>query len=121
MYFEIENVNSFDPDAEAAITLSGAMGQEESRNLSENIQWGIQRKFEEGLFSSYKHFMGYRCVEGELVIVPEQAEIVRLIFELYLKGYTFSQIKKTLGGKWCKNGNRQNGMECKCNPADAKE
>ena len=86
MYFEIENVNSFDPDAEAAITLSGAMGQEESRNLSENIQWGIQRK----LFSSYKHFMGYRCVEGELVIVPEQAKIVRLIFELYLKGYTFS-------------------------------
>ena len=96
MYFEIENVNSFNPDAEAAITLSGAMGQEESRNLSENIQWGIQRKFEEGLFISYKHFMGYRCVEGELVIVPEQAIIVRLIFELYLKGYTFSQIKKHL-------------------------
>ena len=72
------------------------MGQEESRNLSENIQWGIQRKFEEGLFSSYKHFMGYRCVEGELVIVPEQAKIVRLIFELYLKGYTFLQIKKYL-------------------------
>ena len=96
MYFEIENVNSFDPDAEAAITLSGAMGQEESRNLSENIQWGIKRKFEEGLFSSYKHFMGYRCVEGELVIVPEQAKVVRLIFELYLRGYTFSQIKKYL-------------------------
>ena len=96
MYFEIENVNSFDPDAEAAITLSGVMGQEESRNLSENIQWGIQRRFEEGLFSSYKHFMGYRCVEGELVIVPEQAKIVELIFELYLKGYTFSQIKKHL-------------------------
>ena len=95
MYFEIENVNSFDPDAEAAITLSGVMGQEESRNLSENIQWGIQRRFEEGLFSSYKHFMGYRCVEGELVIVPEQAKIVELIFELYSKGYTFSQIKNT--------------------------
>ncbi len=48
MYFEIENVNSFDPDAEVAITLSGAMGQEESRNLSENIQWGIQRKYFSG-------------------------------------------------------------------------
>lgn len=58
MYFEIENVNSFDPDAEAAITLSGAMGQEENRNLSENIQWGIKRKFEEGLFSSYNFFGG---------------------------------------------------------------
>ena len=40
--------------------------------------------------------MGYRCVVGELVIVPEQAKIVELIFELYLKGYTFSQIKKHL-------------------------
>lgn len=57
--------------------------------------------------------MGYRCVEGELVIVLEQAEIVRLIFELYLKGYTFSQIKthleesgvKTVTGKtvWSAN------------------
>jgi len=103
MYFEIENVNSFDPDAEAAITLSGAMGQEESRNLSENIQWGIQRRFEEGLFSSYKHFMGYRCVEGELVIVSEQAKVVRLIFELYLREYTFSQIKKYL---------EDNGIKC---------
>ena len=74
-----------------------------SRNTVELLQImrylkerGIQRKFEEGLFSSYKYFMVYRCVEGELVIVPEQAEIVRLIFELYLKGYTFSQIKKLL-------------------------
>lgn len=89
-------MNSFDPDVEAAITLSGAIGQEESRNLSEIIQWGIKRKFEKGLFSSYKHFMGYQCVEGELVIVPEQAKVVRLIFELYLRGYTFSQIKKYL-------------------------
>ena len=64
-------MNSFDPDAEAAITLSGAMGQEESRNLSENILWGIKRKFEEVLFSSYKHFMGYRYVEEELVIIPK--------------------------------------------------
>ena len=64
-------------EVEAAITLSGAMGQEESRNLSENIQWCIKRIFEEGLFSHYKHFMRYRSVEGEFVIVPEQAKIVR--------------------------------------------
>ena len=38
MYFKIELVNLFDPDAEATMTLSGAMGQGESRNLSENIQ-----------------------------------------------------------------------------------
>ena len=75
------------------------MGQEESRNLSENIQWGIKRKFEEGLFSSYKHFMGYRCVEGELVIVPEQAKIVELIFELYLKRLHVFADKKNIWRK----------------------
>ena len=52
MYFEIENVNSFDPDAEAAITLSGAMGQEESRNLSENIQWGIKKNLRKGYLAA---------------------------------------------------------------------
>ena len=42
-------------------------------------------------------------------------------FWVIFKGLHVFTDKKTLGGKWCKNGNRQNGMECKCNPADAKE
>jgi DNA invertase Pin-like site-specific DNA recombinase len=61
------------------------LAQEESRNTSENIQWGFQRKFEKGdIITKYKNFMGYTCIDGEMVIVHEEAEIIRKIFELYL-------------------------------------
>lgn len=73
------------------------LAQDESRNISENIQWGFQRKFEKGdIFKRYKNFMGYTCVDGEIVIVPEQAEVVRGIFELYLQGLPSGQIKSYL-------------------------
>ncbi len=97
MYFENENLNSIEDEAEFAITLSGILAQEESRNLSENIKWGYQRKFENGdIFTKYKNFMGYKCENGNLIIVPEQAEIVKLIFTLYLDGMTLQQIKEHL-------------------------
>lgn len=96
MYFENEKLDSMNPEAEAYITLAGAVAQEESRNMSENMQWAVKRNFEQGIFANYKAFMGYRCVDGELEIVPEQAEVVKQIFDLYLAGYTFAQIKKEL-------------------------
>lgn len=100
MYFENENLNSIEDEAEFAITLSGILAQEESRNLSENIQWGYQRKFENGdIFNKYKNFMGYKCENGNLVIVPEQAKVVKIIFKLYLDGMTLQQIKEHLESK----------------------
>jgi len=100
MHFENENMDSINADKEFEITLRGMLAQDESRNTSENIQWGFQRKFEKGdTFTKYKNFMGYTCVDGEIVIVPEQAEVVRKIFDLYLQGLTFGQIKSYLGSQ----------------------
>jgi len=97
MHFENEKLDSIEVDKEFEITLRGMLAQDESRNTSENIQWGFQRKFEKGdIFTKYKNFMGYTCVDGEIVIVPEQAEVVRKIFDLYLQGLTFGQIKSYL-------------------------
>lgn len=97
MHFENKNLDSIRMDKEFEITLRGMLAQDESRNISENIQWGFQRKFENGdIFTKYRNFMGYGCVDGEIVIVPEQAEIVRTIFNLYLHGLTFYQIKTYL-------------------------
>ncbi len=97
MYFENENLDSIRLDKEFEITLRSMLAQDESRNTSENIQWGFQRKFEKGnIFTKYKNFMGYTCVNGEIVIVPEQAEVVRKIFDLYLQGLSFGQIKAYL-------------------------
>jgi site-specific DNA recombinase len=97
MHFENEKLDSINVDKEFEITLRGMLAQDESRNTSENIQWGFQRKFEKGdIFTKYKNFMGYDCVNGEIVIVPEQAEVVRKIFVLYLQGQSLSQIKSHL-------------------------
>lgn len=94
MHFENEKLDSINVDKEFEIALRGMLAQDESRNTSENIQWGFQRKFEKGdIFTKYKNFMGYDCVDGEIVIVPEQAEVVRKMFDLYLQGLTFGQIK----------------------------
>ena len=97
MHFENENLDSINVDKEFEITLRSMLAQDESRNTSENIQWGFQRKFEKGdIFTKYKNFMGYDCVDGEIVIVPEQAEVVRKIFDLYLHGLSLGQIKSYL-------------------------
>lgn len=97
MHFENEKLDSIEVDKEFEITLRGMLAQDESRNTSENIQWGFQRKFEKGdIFTKYKNFMGYTCIDGEIVIVPEQAEVVRKIFNLYLQGLTLEQIKSYL-------------------------
>lgn len=104
VYFEKENVNTLDGAGELLITILGSLAQEESRSLSTNTRWGMVRRFEQGqIMVNHKYFMGYtRNAEGELVIVPEEAEVVRLIFRLYLEGTSVADIKKHLEEKGIK-------------------
>lgn len=96
--FEKENINTLDGSGELLITILSSQAQEESRNLSENTKWGITRRFENGIISvNHKKFMGYTKDEkGNLVIVPEEAEIVRRIFRMYLEGSSLVQITRSL-------------------------
>lgn len=95
VYFEKENINTKDAAGEILITILSSLAQEESRNLSENTKWGIVRRFERGIIQvNHKKFMGYTKNEkGNLIIVPKEAEIVRLIFDLYLQGFSSLRIK----------------------------
>ena len=62
------------------------LAQEEIRNMSQNIQWGFQRRFEQGItLNNYKYFYGFDVIEGELVINEQQAEVVRNIFNWYMQ------------------------------------
>lgn len=92
--FEKENVNTMDGKGELLLTILSSLAQEESRNISENVKWGIARKFEKGkVVVNHNKFMGYTKDEnGTLVIVPEEAEVVRLVFRLYLEGYSAQRI-----------------------------
>jgi len=96
--FEKENIDTMNETGELLITILSSQAQEESRNLSENTRWGIVRKFEQGqLQINHKRFMGYtKDEEGNLVVVPEEAEVVRRIFDLYLQGLGTYRIAKVL-------------------------
>jgi DNA invertase Pin-like site-specific DNA recombinase len=97
--FEKEGVNTLEGSGELLITILSSQAQEESRNISENTRWGITRRFENGIIAvNHKKFMGYTKYKksGELVIVPEQAEIVRRIFRMYLEGSSILEITRAL-------------------------
>lgn len=98
IFFEKEGINTMESGGELLITILSSQAQEESRNLSENTRWGLVRRFENGIISvNHNKFMGYTKDEnGELTIVPEEAEIIRRIFRLYLEGSSFVQIAKIL-------------------------
>ena len=96
--FEKEGVNTLDGTGEILITILSSLAQEESRNISENTRWGVVRRFENGkMIVNHNKFMGYTKNENDgLVIVQEEVEIVRLIFRLYLEGYSAGKISQYL-------------------------
>lgn len=96
IYFEKENLNSFESEKEIDIAFNGVLAQEESRNLSENVQWEYKRKFERGDDFVGKMPMGYKRDNDEWIVVPEESEIIRKIYQLYLEGSTLQQIKEYL-------------------------
>jgi DNA invertase Pin-like site-specific DNA recombinase len=98
VYFENERIESSDPKGRHIITVLAALAQAESQSKSENIKWGIRRRMEKGNpMLNQTRFLGYTKDEkGELIVVPEEAEIVRLIFELYLQGNGVRKIKRYL-------------------------
>ena len=98
VYFEKENIYTFDGKGELLLTIMSSLAQEESRSISENVTWGQRKRFADGKVNlPYKHFLGYdRGENGEPVINEEEAEIVRLIYRLFLEGKTPVMICKQL-------------------------
>lgn len=98
VFFEKEGINTLDGSGELLITILSSQAQEESRNISENCRWGIVRQFESGVVRvNCKKFMGYtKDEDGNLVIVPEEAELVRRIFRLFLEGNSSYKITEIL-------------------------
>ena len=98
VWFEKENIYTLDSKGELLITIMSSLAQEESRSISENVTWGQRKRMADGKVTlPYAQFLGYEKGEdGFPKIVPAEAEIVRLIFRLYMEGKTFSAIAKHL-------------------------
>ncbi len=98
VYFQKENIYTLDSKGELLITIMSSLAQEESRSISENVTWGKRKRFADGKVSlAYSSFLGYRKGEdGQMEIVPEEAETVRLIYRLFMQGQTPYAIAKYL-------------------------
>ena len=96
LYFEKENIDTGTAMSEMLLTVLAAFAQEESRSISENLKWGIRKRYEKGEVR-WQDVYGYRKGEnGEWVVEPNEAEVVRQIFDLYEKGMTIQQIVRKL-------------------------
>lgn len=107
--FEKEGLDTADPTSDFIFTTLAAIAQEESRSISSNIRWGIQKRYPKGQARNYDIY-GYRYVEGEdafetmedgyqihrVEIVEAEADIVRRIFREVEDGERYSDIARRL-------------------------
>ena len=98
IYFEEQNIDTLKSDSELYLVIYAGFAQSESESMSKNITWSWRKSFSEGkAIFIYSKLLGYRKGEdGNPEIVPEEAAVVRRIFDLYLSGYTTAQISKCL-------------------------
>lgn len=107
IFFEKENVYSSEPRVDFTLSIMSAIAQEEARNISENVKWNIEKRFKDGVpVVNTSRFLGYTKDKkgGNLIIVPEEAEIVKMIFNLYINNVGPKDIIKKLTEMGAKTG-----------------
>jgi len=104
--FEEDNIDTGMLTNEMLVSISGALAQQESISISQNMKMSYKRRMEKGEFITQSAPFGYRLVnKRELEIDPEQAEIVKWIFESYLSGHGINWIARQLTLKGIKTAN----------------
>jgi len=98
VFFERENLDSLPPESEFMITMYGAMAQSESESISSNIRRGKQMHAEVGTLKipCNRLYAYEKDEEGKIHAIPEQAEVVREIYERYMSGASFRSLKDWL-------------------------
>ena len=98
VFFEKENINTMDAKGEVLLTIMASLAQQESQSLSQNVKLGLQYRYQQGKVQvNHNRFMGYtKDEEGNLIIVPEEAEIIKRIYREYLEGKSLVGIGRDL-------------------------
>ena len=109
IYFEKENINTGSMESELFLSILSSMAEGESASISENNKWSIKKRFLDGSYKLGYVPYGYRWKDGEILVDPAQAEIVKRIFRELLSGKGTEAIAKELnqeqvptkkGGRW---------------------
>ena len=109
IYFEKENLNTGSMESELFLSILSSIAQGESVSISENSKWSVQKRFLNGTYKISSPPYGFSWDGQQMVIVPEEAEIVKWIFAQVLSGKGTQAIADELnnrgipskkGGKW---------------------
>ena len=103
--FEREHISSMSSEGELMLTILASFAQEESRSISENVKWGMQKRFQQGIPNGHFRIFGYRWEGDTLDIVPEEAKIVKRIFQNFLDGKSRLETEREFAAEGIQTGN----------------
>ncbi len=96
VYFINDGIKTFDGDGELRLTIMATLAQDESRKTSIRVKSGQQTSMNNGVIYGNGNILGYDRVGKDMIINPEQARTVRLIYDMYLEGCGLVKIKDEL-------------------------
>lgn len=96
VHFDENNLYTLDSTGALVLTILATVAEEESRSKSFIMNWSIERRFSKGIFLTPK-LLGYDVdEEGDLVVNPDEAETVKVIYDLYINGWSSTEIADLL-------------------------
>lgn len=107
VYFEADNLYTLDSTGTLVLTIMATLAEEESRNKSVIMNWSVEKRFSRGIFL-IPELLGYdKDEDGNLVVNEEEAETVKVIYDLFVNGWSPSEIADLLTeyGRKTKLGN----------------
>ena len=112
IYFEKERVDTLSEKSEQLLTILSSIAQGESENISANVRWSVVRRFQNGTFIISDPAYGYcKDPDGNLIIEPKEAAVVRRIFEAYLGGMGSYTIAQSLQKEGIPTSRKSNGWQ----------
>ena len=102
VYFEKENIDTSELSSEMLLTLHSQFAQEESISISRNCRAGVHKRMKDGTYKTASTPFGYTYQDGKLIVNPNDAKVVKQIFEWYLNGLGMQEIAEKL----CASGTR---------------
>lgn len=98
-----DNINTFYPDSEFRLTLMASIAQDEIRKLSESVKFGLRQSIDRGIVLGSSNILGYTKQKGTLLIIKEEAQIIKDIFHLFITNhYNYSTLSQLINQKYQK-------------------
>lgn len=95
VWFQNDGINTIDEDSELRLTIMAGVAQDEIRKLSSRIKFGHAQSIKNGVVLGHRMY-GYSNNQGKLELIPEEADMVRMVFRDYASGMSTPRIEKKL-------------------------